>query len=285
MTSSSLVVPSGNLSTAWAQAFLRVRAAAGAALSCPQLISITDFDESGDPMEVSQIRIALDAAIETINRNQQKRKVQAVADTARTIFPRGSWSPANPRPASELFERYLNKVLPRLKKLSRLNRQGTYFARMIDATGVHGAELEFRRVNQLEEILRWWERDDGSTRRSALQVGIYDPAKDHTGSSRAGFPCLQQVSCGYSDEGFSLTAFYPTEYIFDRGYGNYLGLCHLAGFMAHEMRLKLHRVTVIVALARLGIPKGRVAGLAEALMAVPGVSEGDTQLPAPGSMR
>lgn len=266
MNADTIVIPSGNLSVAWATVFLRVYDAIGGELREPIVLSITEFDDQCEPKESSAIRSAVDGAICNINRNQGGRRLQTVSATASTIFPHMCWSPRAPRPAEELFDHYLTRVFPRLKKLSRLNARGTYFLRMIDATGVNTRAPEGKHVNQLAEILRWWRRDNGKTRRSALQVSIYDPTKDHTGAAQSGFPCLQQVSFGHSHQGLSVSAYYPTEYIFDRGYGNYLGLCRLGTFMAHEMNVPLHRVNIFVALAERGsVPKAAVEGLATTL--------------------
>ncbi|MBX3392743.1 MAG: hypothetical protein KF787_08855 [Phycisphaeraceae bacterium] len=266
MNPDAIVVPSGNLSVAWATAFLRVFDAPGGELSHPLVLTVTEFDEQREPIEIPAIRSALDETICGINRAAGKRKIQDVSATASTIFPHMSWSPRGPRPAQELFERYITQVFPRLKKLSRLNTRGTYFLRMIHATGLNGPGNKAKHVNQLGEILRWWDRDHGQTRRSALQVSLYDPAKDHTGAALSGFPCLQQVSFGYTDQGLSVSAYYPTEYIFDRGYGNYLGLCQLGTFMAHEMKLPLNQVNVFVALPeRGGVSKAATRKLADAL--------------------
>jgi thymidylate synthase len=90
---------------------------------------------------------------------------------------------------------------------------------------------------------------DGShrPRLSALQVSCFDPPKDHTGQPVRGFPCLQQVSFAYDNSGgLAVSAYYPSQYIFDRGYGNYLGLCHLGQFMASEMGLQLVRLNCYV---------------------------------------
>jgi hypothetical protein len=41
----------------------------------------------------------------------------------------------------------------------------------------------------------------------------------------------------------NVNAFYATQYAFERAYGNYLGLCRLGRFVAHELKLELARVT------------------------------------------
>ncbi len=68
-----------------------------------------------------------------------------------------------------------------------------------------------------------------------------------------GFPCLQQVSFGYDDEGgLSISAYYPTQYIYDRAYGNYLGLCQLGAFMARSLGLSLSRFNCFIVHPELG---------------------------------
>ena len=90
-------------------------------------------------------------------------------------------------------------------------------------------------------------------RQSALQISCFDPAKDHTGQPVRGFPCLQQVSVVHDGQGsFALSAYYPTQYIFDRGYGNYLGLCHLGVFIAYETGLKFVRLNCFIGRPELG---------------------------------
>jgi hypothetical protein len=71
-----------------------------------------------------------------------------------------------------------------------------------------------------------------------------------------GFPCLQQVifvPLGPSGRnGLMVNAFYATQYMFEKAYGNYLGLCRLGTFMAHYMGLKFVRLSCTVGTAELG---------------------------------
>ena len=53
-------------------------------------------------------------------------------------------------------------------------------------------------------------------------------------------------------EGLAVTGFYATQHVFEKAYGNYLGLCRLGQFVAHELGLKLVRMTCVTALAKLG---------------------------------
>ena len=121
----------------------------------------------------------------------------------------------------------------------------------------------FETKNQLEHIINDWHRDREHPKRprqSALQVACFDPVKDHTGQAVRGFPCLQQVSFAYDNAGgLAINAYYPTQFIFDRAYGNYLGLSHLGYFMAKELGLQLVRLNCFIVRPELGsVTKSRL---------------------------
>ncbi len=120
--------------------------------------------------------------------------------------------------------------------------------------------------NQLEHVISTWLQ--GNHRHSALQLSIFDPLRDHNDCRQMGFPCLHQVCFTplgtNGTDGLAVTGFYATQHIFEKGYGNYLGLCRLGHFVAQEMKLKLIKMTCITASARLGnIGKTDVAGFAD----------------------
>ena len=52
--------------------------------------------------------------------------------------------------------------------------------------------------------------------------------------------------------GLTVTGYYATQYLIDRAYGNYLGLCRLGQFVAHEIGQLCTRMICIAAVARLG---------------------------------
>jgi len=110
--------------------------------------------------------------------------------------------------------------------------------------------------NQLRHIVEIWDRDRQKgrrPRRSALQVSCFDPVKDHNGAALGGFPCLQQLSIDYDDsDGIILNAYYPTQYMFDRAYGNYLGLCHLGQFIATELNQRFVRLNGFIGSPEIG---------------------------------
>ena len=84
-----------------------------------------------------------------------------------------------------------------------------------------------------------------------LQAATFDPGRDHVASAQLGFPCLQHVSFVPTAAGLVVNAFYATQQIFDKAYGNYLGLAQLGAFMAHEMGMPLARLNVMVGIAKL----------------------------------
>ena len=222
-----MIIEERNLSVAWGKAFLEVYKAKEVS---PLVVVIKDL-AGREPSEVPSMREALDQALET----QGKGSCHTVANT---IFPHGMWNPEVER--KELFDRYL-RVFPRVRRLHRGNRYGLYFQRLIAFDCDNDGQCV---VNQLEHILSTW--NGGNHRRTALQASLFDPRKDHTNQRQRGFPCLQQVSFAPNGTGgLDITGFYATQYVVERAYGNYLGLCRLGRFMAHEMGLTLDRMICI----------------------------------------
>jgi hypothetical protein len=226
-----------SLSVAWARG-LQIATAARRAEVVPLVVSITGFNAVGEFEEVAQIRQQLDCYLE-------ESRLQSVETVANTIFPVSLWNPSKPR--EELFDRYAH-LSSRLQKLG--NPRGTYFQRMISG----GPEL---RSNQLDFLISTHKSRKG-VRRSALQVSVFDPKRDHSLSARLGFPCLQHVTFAPTDEGLSLNAFYAVQYLVERAYGNYVGLCHLGRFVAHELDMPLVRVTCLAGIAQCERSKAQV---------------------------
>ena len=145
---------------------------------------------------------------------------------------------------SRLFELY-RKTFPRLQAMKRkANSRGLYFERMM-MYGRGPCD-----GNQLEWILSQYKSRKG-VRRSMFQATTFDPRRDHVRDAQLGFPCLQQVSFVPTEAGLVTNAFYATQQIFDKAYGNYLGLAQLGAFMAHEMGIRLARLNVMVGVAKL----------------------------------
>ena len=240
-----VIIEEPNLSVAWGKAFLEVYKVKEVT---PLVVVVNDLKD-GDPLEFPPIRDALELLLEAVGEESSHT-------VANTIFPTRMWNPEAGR--GELFDRYL-RMYPRLRRLATANTYGLYFQRLIafgcDSEGKDG-------LNQLDQILSTWHR--GNHRRTALQASLFDPYNDHTHQPRRGFPCLQQVVFTPSRTGdLAVTGFYATQYIVEKAYGNYLGLCRLGQFMAHEMGLRLERITCIATPATRHRAKYKLRPLAE----------------------
>jgi len=227
------VVAGANLSEAWARAFLRVAETPKRELA-PLIVTITT------PFGVQErpdIRAVVDEALAEAGES-------SVDTVAGTIFPKSLWNRTQPRAA--LYDRYV-RIWPRIKKVPQ-NRRGTYFQRFT-SFGDQG-------LNQLEEVLRTWEeaRTAGrGHRRSALQLAVLDPTVDLVHLPRLGFPCLHQVSIVPGADGcLTLAGYYATQTMFEKAYGNYLGLAQLGAFVSHELQMPLASITCIASVGILG---------------------------------
>lgn len=224
-----------NLSRAWGRLLLHVFDGAGTEVA-PLILSLSGFGEDGAVVEDPIVHQALDRLL------RRKGKL-VVDDVAFTIFPQRLWQ-MSCGDRARLFALY-RTTFPRWQAMNRkANGRGLYFERMV-MYGRGPCD-----GNQLEWILSQFNARPG-VRRSMLQATTFDPGRDHVASAQLGFPCLQQVSFESTPAGLVNNAFYATQQIFDKAYGNYLGLAQLAAFMAHEMRMPLARLNVMVGVAKL----------------------------------
>lgn len=225
-----------NLSYAWGSAFLHIIKNSGKEIS-PLLITLTGF-VNGEPQEDSTIRQELDKCL-------TDNKEQVVHTVANTIFPASYWRMAK-SDRQKLFNIYLENF-SRIKALAKSkNHRGLYFERLI------AFDSELENSNQLEYVISQYNSRQ-SVRRTMLQTSIFDPRRDHITTAQLGFPCLQHLSFipDNTNKTLTLNAFYATQQIFNKAYGNYLGLCRLGSFMAHEMKLTFHRMNCFVGVAKL----------------------------------
>jgi len=236
-----LLIEDTNLSHAWSRAFLHIIDNPSKEIS-PLVVTLTGFT-NGVSNEDQAIRLALDNSL-LIN------KAQKIHTVANTIFPYSLWKHSKNN-RNKLFDMYL-KALPRYKALApHKNRRGIYFERLI----AYGAGP--KNGNQLEYIISQYNSRSG-VRKSMFQASIFDPARDHITSAQLPFPCLQHISFvpQNRDKTLTINAFYATQQMFEKAYGNYLGLCRLGDFMAHEMGLTFERMNCFIGVAKLDtIPK------------------------------
>ena len=230
-----VVINDSNLSRAWSRLLLSILDGAGTEVA-PLVLSLTGFDKKGVASEDPAVREALDQLLKSKGRLK-------VEDVAFTIFPQRVWEMSR-RDRARFFTLYI-ATFPRWQAMNKkANGRGLYFERMI-RYGRGPCE-----GNQLEWILSQYNARAG-VRRSMLQVTTFDPGRDHVASAQLNFPCLQQVSFEPTAAGLVVNAFYATQQIFDKAYGNYLGLTQLGAFMGQEMGMCLARLNVMVGVAKL----------------------------------
>lgn len=236
-----------NLSVAWAKAFLAAIEPRKTDLS-PLLIRVNDFSDN---------LIQEDAAIRrSVDKQLKQLSEQSCHTVANTIFPISLWNPKQCR--QNLYDRY-EHILPLIKKSCAANRYGVYFERLI------AFSPKSEKSNQLEHILRTF-CEKKNHRKSALQASIFDPLRDHTDQPIRGFPCLQQIIFTPMDnDRLAITGIYAKQYLFAKAYGNYLGLCRLGHFVAHELGMSLAQMNCYIADGEVEVPKNQINELIEEL--------------------
>lgn len=251
-----ILIDQPNLSLAWAEAFLALRNTSKHRLS-PLTLSFSGFG-SGGPEEVTTIREAVDAALVA-------SELQTVKTVANTIFPISLWRLAK-GDRKALYAMYRENLPDYVAMESSKNQRGLYFGRLIafDMDHKTGGQLDYvpagkvpENGNQLEFIIQHCKP---TVRHSMFQAATFDPARDHTTLAQLPFPCLQHVTFepDFKAGTLELNAFYATQQLFAKGYGNFLGLANLGLFMAGEVKLSLARVSCFIGVEKM--EKGPKAG-------------------------
>lgn len=230
------LIEGDTLALAWARMIVHLGEHKGNIIS-PLVLSVANDTADRMLAEDSRLRTALDSVLAN-----HKDKPFSVDVVAFTIFPQRYLDNSDNR--HEFFE-YYEAAFPRLQAMNPLNRRGLYFQRLTMA----GANVPCN-GNQLEFIITQFNNRD-AVRASMFQASIFDPTQDHTASARLGFPCLQHVSFVPHGGELVMNAFYATQKVLTKSYGNYLGLIRLGRFMAVEMNLRLTRFNVFVGVAKL----------------------------------
>ena len=228
------VISGSSVSAVYAELLLHIVDHPGKEIS-PLILSVSGFGPGGSIPEDTSVRSTLDALL------RKKNKID-VEDVAFTIFPQQLWTMAR-GDRKKLFE-YYAMAFPAYQAMNRkANGRGLYFERltMYGRGPCDG--------NQLEWIIQQNARM--GVRRSMAQATTFDPARDHDATAQLPFPCLQHVTFLPSSDGLVVNAFYATQQLFDKAYGNYLGLAQLGAFMAHELKVPFARLNVMVGVAKL----------------------------------
>lgn len=230
-----VMIDETDLSIAWAKVLINLCENPGTEIS-PLIVSLTGFNENGVISENLDYRNKVDAAL-------KEKGFIDIEEVAFTIFPERYLKIAGGN-RQKLFDLY-RRCFPRMKLMKKsLNNRGLYFERL---TMFGDGPCD---GNQLEWILSMHAERSG-VRKSMYQAAVFDPARDHVKQAQLGFPCLQHVTFETTNAGLVVNAFYATQQMFNKAYGNYLGLAQLGTFMAGEMGTKLARLNVFIGIARL----------------------------------
>lgn len=151
-------------------------------------------------------------------------------------------------------------MYPLLKKRYDKNVRGTYFGRLIqypttkgpfDQIGAVIARIAIERKAPRPKQARY-EATLGTPDDLAVNVPVYVPGKDNNAMA---FPCLSHCSFQIDTEGrVHLLATYRSQYMVERGYGNYLGLGRLLAYVGGKAGLQVGQLTVMTGLTHLESP-------------------------------
>lgn len=235
-----LAIIADNLSLGWGKALLAL-AEPGITRITPMTLTIRGFAADGTAAEIPAIRTAVDKFLEA----QEKKDTENVAFT---IFPQRYLDLAG-GDVNLFFELY-TESFQRIQDFNpRNNRRGSYFQRLIDLNG--GGQGP----NQLVWMIKDYNNHPKARRTSKFQATTFDPARDYSATNILEFPCLQQVSFVPDDGAMQVNAFYASQQIARKAYGNYLGLARLGAFMAKQFGLRFEQLNVFVGLAQMDIGK------------------------------
>ncbi|OBX17953.1 hypothetical protein A9995_14250 [Erythrobacter sp. QSSC1-22B] len=238
--SKPVTIATENLSLGWAKVMLALTRP-GVTRLAPLTLIVRGFEPDGSPAEIGEIRGAVDAFLAA----QGKKDTENVAFT---LFPQRYWDMSG-GDRDAFFDLFIESF-QRIQKFNpRNNKRGSYFQRLVDLNG--GGQGP----NQLKWMLDDYRAHPKARRTSKFQATTFDPARDHSSAGQLEFPCLQQVSFVFENGALHLNAFYATQQVARKGYGNYLGLARLGAFVAGQMDLKFEQLNVFVGLAKMDVAK------------------------------
>lgn len=203
------------------------------------------------------------AAADWISEQLGYPSIQTVANT---IFPAAL--AAECADHAELADRYA-AIYDLIKGLDKGNRRGTYFGRLVDYPSPDGS------CNQLADLVRKLRLELASKapKSARYEINIAHTA-EHTDStdhdqavpiyaagrdnSPMGFPCLSFCAFQLDRQTLHMVAHYRRQHLIERGYGNYLGLGCLLGYVADAVGAQPGVLTIVAGVAKVDAAQYRI---------------------------
>lgn len=259
---SHITITAQDMSTAWLETVQAVR-------SEPDGHAFQAVTRIAEPsVERPEVRSAVDALLA----DRDKAPVLTVANT---IFPAGM-AATSATPAA-LVARY-RAALPTLRHLHHDNHRGTYFGRIVSYDAPSGPvdqlgnlinKLRSEHANPAPKTARYEigldEPEDVLDEADAAEGGVVQVYAAGRDNSIMGFPCLSFCSFQLDDGRLHLVAQYRSQRLVQRGYGNYLGLARLQGYVAEQAGLTPGGLMVVASRIEADITKRRLQALLQSL--------------------
>jgi hypothetical protein len=203
--------------------------------------------------ERPDVREAVDTLLCAVGR-------QPVDTVANTIFP--AQLAATCETHAEVAARY-QRMYSRLRKFPG-NNMGTYFGRLIAYPVGRSNPPDY--IDQLGRIIHNLGRTAPGLPSAKYEATLEIPRASREGQeSRAeaaevhhvardsnpiGFPCLSHLAFQVEGTRLHAVASYRSQYLVERGYGNYLGLGRLLGYVAAHSGLTVGNLTIVAGYAQ-----------------------------------
>jgi hypothetical protein len=201
-------------------------------------------------------------------------RLQPVDTVANTLFPAAL--AAQSSGPGELAQRY-RKMYPEIRRLHKDNQRGTYFGRIVAHPSADGGH------DQLSDLIRRLETEmhapgPKSARYEVNVSAAGDPAPPDNAvpeddpadggpvhvyaagddTSAMGFPCLSFCSFQLDRGTLHMVAHYRYQYLVAKGYGNYLGLGRLLGYVSATAGLRPGNLMIIAGAVKVEAPRYRI---------------------------
>lgn len=241
-TKDKFVIEASDVSTAWANVLLEI---SKPGKDSHPICVIVKEQGNKPPRIQKKMHTSVNAFLE--ERKKEEPKIVSIEETASTIFPYKKWEMSGRIGVRELKEWYVDTYLKKYKARCSFSKE-TYFERMVNYQCVVSKKNNnhISQINQLEFLINKWNTQTMTPSKSEMQLSCFDPGKDHKNSRGLKFPCLQQLGFWINGGQLTLSAFYTTQYIDSRAYGNYYGLIYLGKFIAEETSSQFHALRCMV---------------------------------------